>query len=312
MSEASVAALVVTYNRKELLERCLEAVLGQDHRVARIVVIDNASTDGTEELFGEGGRFAGRVVYRRMEENLGGAGGFKEGLRAASSFGCDWVWLMDDDCIARPDTLSGLVEAAGKVRGPVSFLASSVFGPNGEPMNAPVVDASPSANGCPDWYRGLSDGLVRIRSATFVSLLISCDAVEKVGFPIGSFFIWGDDTEYTNRLTRYYGPAYMVGRSRMLHDRVGAKALRLETEDNQARIRNFRHLIRNNLIVERCYVGKAEALTQCVRHIVASPKYLLSKGVVGLRLLRFFSVLRGSVEYLFHRYDLEDLGKFCD
>lgn len=312
MSEASVAALIVTYNRRELLERCLEAVFGQDYQVAQIVVIDNASTDGTEELFEEGGQFAGKVLYRRMKKNLGGAGGFKEGLRTASRLGCGWVWLMDDDCIARSDTLSKLVEAAGRLDGPVSFLASSVFGPAGEPMNVPVVDTSPSANGYPDWYRTLSDGLVCIQSATFVSLLISCDAIKKIGLPIGSFFIWGDDSEYTKRLTRYYGSAYMVGSSRILHARVGAKALRLETEDDRTRIKNFRHFIRNNLVVERCYAGKARALCRCVGRIATFPKYLLSGGPLRLRLLRAGAVLKGSAEYLLHRYDLEDLGKLCD
>lgn len=256
MIHEKVIALVVTYNRKELLQRCLDAILGQDYPVDRVLVIDNASTDGTETLFVEGTKYSSRILYKRMPSNLGGAGGFKKGLQLASKLECDWVWLMDDDCIAYPDTLSKLIAASEKVAGRVSFLASSVFGPDNEPMNVPIVDSSLARNGYADWYRNLDSGMIRIQSATFVSLLISQEAIRNVGLPIGSFFIWGDDTEYTMRLTRYYGQAYMVGRSKILHYRIGAKALDICTETNTTRISNYKYHVRNNLIVARYYQGR--------------------------------------------------------
>lgn len=161
----NVAALVVTYNRKALLVECLDAILAQEFKPASIVVVDNASTDGTDVLFAEGGEFASvsGLHYFQMPENLGGAGGFKEGIKRCMEVGCDWIWLMDDDCIAKSDTLSELVAAlpaAGKLGGEVSFLASSVYGPAGEPMNVPVIDTRATANGYADWYAGLADGLV--------------------------------------------------------------------------------------------------------------------------------------------------------
>lgn len=310
MTGADVAALVVTYNRKALLGECLRAILAQDHSVKKLVVIDNASTDGTEALFAPGGEFDLPMIdYRCMQDNLGGAGGFKEGLSAARDSACDWVWLMDDDCIARPDTLSKLVEASRIPGGMVSFLASSVFGPEGEPMNVPAVDDSLSSNGYPDWYRDLGEGLLKIKRATFVSLLINMDAVKQIGLPIASYFIWGDDTEYTSRLTRFYGPAYMVGTSKILHKRKNAKSLDIQNESDPKRLRNFRFHTRNNLIYFKIYEGKSTL--RAVFPVLKHAMYCLVKGDGGFkaRSARFNALVSGVSDFVFHRYDLEDLGE---
>lgn len=308
---ARVAALVVTYNRRALLAECLRAILAQELPVEAVVVVDNASTDGTGELFAPGAEFDLPVVgYHRMPENLGGAGGFKEGLRVARDSGCDWVWLMDDDCIAQPDTLSELVKASAIPDGRVSFLASSVFGPEGEPMNVPSLDARGTKNGYPDWYRYLNQGLVKIEKATFVSLLIGVPAIKEVGLPIGSFFIWGDDTEYTSRLTRYYGPAFFVGNSIIVHNRFNSKKLDIINEDDIKRLINFRLYIRNNLIVCNNYTNKRNLYYNILMNIYHSITYRTKgTGTIALKNARANSILLGTLDYIFHRYDLEDLGK---
>ena len=306
---ARIAALVVTYNRRALLAECLRAILAQDVPVEAVVVVDNASTDGTGELFAPGAEFDLPVVgYHRMPENLGGAGGFKEGLRVARDSGCDWVWLMDDDCIAQPDTLSELVKASAIPDGRVSFLASSVFGPEGEPMNVPTVDSRLAENGYPDWYFNLDRGLVEIKSATFVSLLISVEAIREVGLPIGSFFIWGDDVEYTQRLTRWSAPAYMVGSSRILHKRANAKALDIMVENDPRRLRNFFYYTRNNLIATSVYGNRKKVLYRVFVNLVRGIRCLfVGRGGTKARFCRAKAVLSGTCAYVFHSYDLEDL-----
>lgn len=82
-----VIAVIVTYNRIKLLKECLNAVLSQTYKVHKIVLIDNASTDGTADLFIKGGEYDKDVIdYRRMETNLGGAGGFYEGIKICRDF----------------------------------------------------------------------------------------------------------------------------------------------------------------------------------------------------------------------------------
>jgi Predicted glycosyltransferases len=118
----SVCAVVVTYNRKNLLIECLEALRKQTRPIQGIYLIDNASTDGTPELLLENGYISelppenlkepwekdfivqnlvdGREIklyYVRMHENTGGAGGFYEGVKRGYEKGYDWLWLMDDD-----------------------------------------------------------------------------------------------------------------------------------------------------------------------------------------------------------------------
>ncbi len=312
---SAVTALVVTYNRKELLLECLEAVAAQDSPVAKILIIDNASTDGTEELFTEGGPLEGNplIDYRRMESNLGGAGGFKKGLRLAAESNCEWVWLMDDDCIPYPDTLSELLVAAERIRTDgrsPSFLASCVYGPEGEFMNVPVVDTRPTENGYADWYGKLAAGMVQIESATFVSLLINRKAIDALGLPVGSFFIWGDDTEYTTRLTHNFGPAFLVGRSRVLHKRANAKSLDIQNEDDPARIANFHYLYRNNLIVSRYHYGKRAAIKLLLRDMKTAAQCLASgEGGSAARRARVCAIMAGVCEYLRGDCDLEDLGR---
>lgn len=313
-SDINVAALVVTYNRKALLVECLDAILVQEFKPASIIVVDNASMDGTDTLFAEGGELASipGLRYFRMAENLGGAGGFKEGIKRCMEVGCDWIWLMDDDCIAKPDTLSelvGVLPTADKLGGEVSFLASSVYGPAGEPMNVPEVDTRVTANGYADWYVGLAEGLVEIERATFVSLLINARAVETLGLPVGSFFIWGDDTEYTTRLTHNYGPAYMVGKSAVLHKRANAKSLDIQNENDPARIANFHRYYRNNLVVRRYHYGRRAATRRVLTDFRDALKCLM-KGDGGgkARRARAKAILTGVFEYLGGRYELEDLG----
>jgi GT2 family glycosyltransferase len=311
----TVVALVVTYNRKELLLECLSAISDQSYPICSLVIIDNASTDGTQELFAESGDLAGNPIidYHRMERNLGGAGGFKEGLRVANERGADWVWLMDDDCISESDTLSSLAGAAALLRSEgqePSFLASSVFGPHGEPMNVPGVDLRPTPNGYSDWYTRVADGMVKIESATFVSLLINTKAINRLGLPIGSFFIWGDDSEYTTRLTHNFGPAFLVGSSRVLHKRANAKSLDIMNENDPKRIANYHYLYRNNLIVQRYHYGKAAADKLVFRDLRDASKCLSSgNGGSSARHARCAAILAGVREYLGGKYDLEDLGR---
>lgn len=123
----------------------MNAVLSQTYKVHKIVLIDNASTDGTADLFIKGGEYDKDVIdYRRMETNLGGAGGFYEGIKICRDMECDYVWIMDDDTIPYTDCLEKLMSARSKIEGKIGYLASSIIGPDSEPMNVPAIDMRPA------------------------------------------------------------------------------------------------------------------------------------------------------------------------
>jgi rhamnopyranosyl-N-acetylglucosaminyl-diphospho-decaprenol beta-1,3/1,4-galactofuranosyltransferase len=205
--EDRVRAVVVTHNRRELLRECLAALGRQGASLDGVTVIDNASTDGTGEMVAA--EFPSAEVVR-LEENVGGAGGFHEGMRRA---GGDWLWLMDDDTIPADDALEELLRAA-RAEPDALLLASRAVWTDGRlhPMNAPGTDRRS--------FRRLVDaaakGLLPLRSATFVSLLVSRRAVERHGLPHAHYFIWSDDIEYTARVTRR-DPAYLVPASVVTH-----------------------------------------------------------------------------------------------
>lgn len=259
----NISAVVVTYNRKEMLMGCVEKILSQSVSVKNLYIIDNASTDGTKDDLGKLGVLDdSRVLYFNTGANLGGAGGFYFGLDKVKLDDTDWVWIMDDDVFPEENALEELLIHSDES---FSYLASCVYGMNGEAMNVPVVNTCISSSGYPDWYFNLKNNMVKITSATFVSLLINKKAVREVGLPCKDYFIWGDDTEYTLRLTKYFGPAYIVGTSSVVHMRKIIHSLRIEKEDNFNRISNAFYLFRNRLINAKLYKSRTEQLSVLIK-----------------------------------------------
>ena len=298
-----VAAVIVTYNRKELLLECLDAVFRQTYPVGPIFVIDNNSTDGTYESLAAAG-YLERLQYKKLAANTGGAGGFHAGFKESLNAVYDWLWIMDDDTIPNPDCLENLINALEAVRGEkVSFLASSIYGPNGEFMNVPRVSEARSENGYPNWYSHLADGMMKIATATFVSLLISRDAILNVGFPFKDYFIWGDDTEYTLRLIKYYGPAYMVGKSVAIHKRKSAQKLNIVT-DEADRLDFYFYFFRNYLINTSTYGGKKETFREIISNYQTMTTILLSSSVKN-KLKKISIIHRGTWAFLLKKYDVK-------
>ncbi|MBQ6489437.1 MAG: glycosyltransferase family 2 protein [Solobacterium sp.] len=294
-----IRAVVVTYNRKELLQECLEAILSQSYPVREVIVINNHSTDGTEKLFLEEGPFySDQIKLITTEKNLGGAGGFSFGIRKAAEQECDFIWIMDDDTIPETDSLQELVRGYGILeKESPGYLASAVFGVNGEPMNVPVISRKTAENGYADWYRYLYAGAVKIRHATFVSLLFPREAVLRVGYPISDYFLWGDDTEYTQRLGRHYGEGYFIGSSKVIHKRFNARSVSILEEENETRVRLYRYYYRNSLITAKEYNPPGNSALHVCEFVLVSLKCLLKSGV-KYRWLKFCTVQKGIWEYL--------------
>lgn len=297
-----IVTVVVTYNRYELLQECIDAILGQTRSTDLLVVIDNASTDNTQNLFARGAKYdVPSIAYKRMETNLGGAGGFYEGVRYAYFMGADWIWVMDDDTIPTPTALQGFCDALNIVSEEPGFMASAVFGPNGEPMNVPELDARREDNGYSSWYRYLNKGLVKIRSATFVSVLINKKAISKVGLPYKKLFIWGDDIEYTLRLSTYYGVAYMCGNSEVVHKRKITRIISIENANDPARIKQYHYLYRNGLLNAREYRGRKNVLRNICEYNILCIKILVNRYQTH-KINKILAIHKGIWEYLLGTY----------
>jgi GT2 family glycosyltransferase len=208
MSTPVVVAVVVSYNRAELLGAALDALAVQTRAVDRTVVVDNASTDDALEV-ARSHTSAPHVVA--LTRNTGGAGGFAAGLATAvSDLGADLVWVMDDDTIPTPTALAELLAARDSYDGEVTAFASRVVWVDGtdHPMNTPR--RSPRASAA-EVERAAAAGAMPVRSMSFVSMLIDAGAVRREGLPVTDYFIWNDDFEYSTRLLRGRVGLYVPG-----------------------------------------------------------------------------------------------------
>ncbi len=190
---------MVTHNRRQLLHECLQAVLGQTRRPNDVLVVDNASTDGTGEMLA---REFPHVEVLALPDNQGGAGGFHEGMRRGLERGSGWLWVMDDDTIPEPAALERLLTAPERLDGlpePV-LLASRIVWTDGRihPLNPPGL----LLRDMDLMVRASVQGLLPLRWSTFPSTLIKREALERYGLPLKHFWIWSDDIEFTARVLR--------------------------------------------------------------------------------------------------------------
>ena len=206
-----ISAVVVAYNRRELLTEALAALAAQSRALDSIVVVDNASTDGSAEA-AEAAVPTADVV--RLARNTGGAGGFAVGIeRAITTHGADLVWIMDDDTIPSPTALAALLDVRDRLPVAPVVMASKVVWTDGSdhPMNTP---RRKPFLGRSERLAADGAGAIAVRSASFVSSLIDARAVAQSGLPIAEYFIWNDDFEFTARLLRngvgVYCPASVV------------------------------------------------------------------------------------------------------
>lgn len=211
-----VCSIIVTYNRKELLIRNMKSLLRQT-TACDILIVDNASTDGTKELLKENGYLLLDNLYYLYEpKNIGGAGGFYHGLRSAYEKGYELFWLMDDDGYALNDlTLEHILTAYDikRNRGQNVIMNSVVVQENKEELTFGLF----GIKNIRDLKEKEEEYCINGAVNPFNGTLIDRDTVEKIGFPREEFFIGGDEVEYIERFKKSGGILYTVMNSYYFH-----------------------------------------------------------------------------------------------
>jgi GT2 family glycosyltransferase len=211
----TVAAVVVTFNRAELLDRCLDGLAASARRPDAVYVVDNASTDRTREVIR---RHLDRGVLplrpMHAENNLGGAGGFHLGVAAALADRFDRVWLMDDDVVAEPECLEVLMAvdapALMAVRedrhGRLCEKAATHFD-----LRNPLA-IRPKRESVEERYgsRAAMPALVPLDNVAFEGFMVRRDVLAQVGLPDPTFFIFYDDVDLALRIRRAGHPILAV------------------------------------------------------------------------------------------------------
>lgn len=217
-----ICTVVVTFNRYELLKECLDSLLNQTTKNT-ILLVDNASTDGTDKKIIEDGYLEHtNIIYKRLDKNSGGAGGFHFGVKYALENAYDFVWLMDDDAEPELDALEILLQnidnkkysayASKTMIGTKDNHTLSTFGHRG------IFDYK---NCLPAFQKGINlkeyeKDKCEIEMASFVGILIPISSIKKIGLPEERFFIHHDDTEYSLRLVTL-GKILMINDSLIYH-----------------------------------------------------------------------------------------------
>lgn len=202
--------VIVTYNRSAILRQCLQALVESNNWlfVKQLYIVDNNSSDATEivaESFVS--EYPTRITYLKMTKNLGGAGGFERGCRQAYDDGLEWIGLLDDDVILDSNCLSTLYlhrheKCLIAVREDLSG-ALAEFGALRFNFSNPLK-LNPKVSSIATCYQSREKMPERLAvdSGSFEGFFVHRSVIDKIGFPHGDYFIFGDDTDYSIRVRR--------------------------------------------------------------------------------------------------------------
>lgn len=239
-----LGVVIVTYNRLELLKECIIACINQKEEFEKILVINNASTDGTKE-------YLENLNYKNIEivnsrENLGGAGGFHLGIDRATSYDLDYLLLIDDDAMLDCNYNKEIIKYMKKNDTNICAYSGIVKTNNVIQFEhrRHLHNGFKCTNSTPDEY---NLEYFDYDLSTFCGLYISMDIIKKIGLPNKEFFIWFDDTEYSLRI-REYGKIRNINKAWLNH----------KTKISNTKGYNWKSYygLRNQIIIIRKYFSK--------------------------------------------------------
>lgn len=182
-----VIAVIVTYNRQQLLSECLSALRNQTRKIDKILVVNNGSTDNTDQWLK-----SQTDIECINQENLGSAGGFYTAIKMGYDMGFSWIWMMDDDGFPKEDALEKLLDEED------AQLSL---------RNCAIVNKDDKQSFV--WrtlhYKTLDEvntRLIQNVAHPFNGTLMHRKIVERVGLPEARLFLWGDETEFLYRIVR--------------------------------------------------------------------------------------------------------------
>ena len=202
MSE-SVAVVIVTFNRADLLVRMLDGLAHQTHRPDAVFVIDNASVDHTRGVLARND-LPLRITH--LEENLGGAGGFHLGAQQAHDAGFDRIWLVDDDVVPAPDCLAllmaedeaCLMSVREDTAGRLVEKAATRFDLRNPLAIKPKTGMVETDYGT----RAAMPARVELHNVAFEGFMMRREVIDRIGLPDSSYFIFYDDVDFALRARR--------------------------------------------------------------------------------------------------------------
>lgn len=266
-----IKVIIVTYNKPQLLEKCLMSIVHQSYLPDSVLVVDNGGLNDTADAINAVlAESSVPITHHVMKENVGGAGGFSAGIELAVKEDNEFLWIMDDDTLPHTNTLEKMIQAddyCTSVGIEAGYFASNVRWTDGSPavMNLPSVVSV--------WNSFTDANLLEICSCSFVSVLIRTSEIRKVGLPIQEFFIWRDDVEFTRRIAQS-SRAFFVADSLVTHMMAENKGVNILDETNPERVDRYFYDVRNGVYFESKYNGFKGKIKFSVKQILLIPKVM--------------------------------------
>lgn len=277
-----IIAVIVTFNRKELLLECLQALFKQTQQLSKILIVDNASTDGTVELLEvKGWLEQPNIQLIQLKENIGGAGGFATGMQYAFEQGADYVWMMDDDAMPHPTALEEIMRYAT----PEHIYGSLAVNGGDTAWATTLLNANKTVH-----LKNQVPELVEVQSLPFLGFLTSKEIYQNIGLPDASYFIAADDVEYCMRAQHAGHKIFICGESQIEHP----KSDRYESNILGKKI-TYLNLVpwkryydtRNRLLIAKKYYG-FKLYTQTIPSLILRLFIALKKDNNRLKQLKAF------------------------
>lgn len=202
MPQAKYAVIIVTYNREKLLRECVQHVKIQTIPAAKIIIVDNASTDGTSEYLQELTKKWKICQTITCKKNIGGAGGFAKGIACAMNYSVDCILLIDDDAILSEHYMEKLLQAREKNNKYHAFAGIVKTNHKFDVWHRRTISKiGLFFESCPQSL--YSKPYFTCDIASFCGMVVDVPLIKKIGLPHAEYFIWNDDAEYSLRIHNY-------------------------------------------------------------------------------------------------------------
>ena len=267
----TVAVVIVTYNRADLLVGMLDALAQQTHQPDAVFVIDNASSDHTAEVLGRNDL---PLRITTMPDNVGGAGGFHLGVQRAYDAGFDRIWLVDDDVVPAPDCLATLLaqdeDCLMSVREDTAGHLVEKAATRFDLRNPLAIKPKRGMVETDYGSRAAMPARVRLENVAFEGFMVRRSVVEAIGLPDPTYFIFYDDCDYAIRARRAGFTIWAV------RDAVLVRQLAFDQQHDLTGWKGF-YMFRNLFVVHFRYGENP---------LVRAKPYLIAAAVVALSPMR--------------------------
>lgn len=193
-----VYILMLNWNGWKDTIECIESCLKLSYPNFRILIVDNGSTDESESILRE--RFPG-IEFIQTGANLGFAGGNNVGIRYVTENGADYVWLLNNDTIVAPHSLTELVKVADGDNN-IGIVGSKIYY-NAEPHKIWFAGGIWRSTKSYATHRGLDeddigqyDEICAVDYITGCSLLIKAEVIRQIGMMKEDYFLYWEEVDW--------------------------------------------------------------------------------------------------------------------